>query len=576
MLSQLKINNFAIVEKLDLNLNGGFNVITGETGAGKSIAIDALNIALGAKASANVINNNSQKAQISAVFDIGSNLLAQNWLNHAELNDSDNPNQVILRRILDRNKGSKTFINDHPISLTKLRELGMLLVQINSQHSAKELLKPSRQLKLLDNFALNSTLLKQMSDSYQNWQKLKQQLAESIELEQKSNAEKKLLEYQISELDELNLAKNEYQQLSDEQKKMANTELLQNKSQQALDMLTEGEHSDDIERSLHHVMRLLDELSDFDENFKQISQNINEALILVQESAVDINHFLQDIQSDPALLESINIRLDKIISLSRKHMINPEELYIYQQQLRQKLDNFAQISSMQQQLQQQLDKAAKECEVIAEKLHNNRVLAAKRLELLIIEKNQALGLEKATVKLDLEYNLAKISAFGADNINFLFCANIGQALQPLAEVASGGELSRMCLAIETICLDQNEIGTVIFDEIDSGISGKTADVVGQMLQQIGTKSQVICVTHLAQVACYGDNHFMVSKQHLSDKTITNIEQLDNENRILAIANLVGGGEITQKTKDNAIEMLDAAKCFKSNSFKPKNIKQNNQ
>ena len=479
MLTQLTINNFAIVRQLEIELAKGMSVITGETGAGKSIAIDALGLCLGQRIETSMVREGQERAEICATFFIEPTNPAYQWLQEQELQDPDNPSDCILRRVINADGRSKAFINSTPVSASQLKEIGQYLIHINGQHASQLLLKNDYQLQLVDTFAHHHDLLAQMREDYRTWKNLQTQVKTFQQKVAENEAKKQLLQYQVEELDEFALRPNEYLELEEDQRRLSNSEQLTQLSQSALQLLSENE-TVSIDSMLYRATQYIDELSELDPRYASVQTMLNDALIQVQEATSEVQHLASHIEQDPMLLQ-------------------------------------------------------------------------------VTHSIKGLAMENAEFFIEMNSDLTKVAANGADNIVFTLRSNLGQQAQPLAKVASGGELSRISLAIQVLTSDQSAIPTLIFDEVDVGISGKTASVVGKLLRQLGNKCQVLCVTHLPQVACHGHHQFNVEKFTADDKTETKMTALSQEERVPALARLLGGSEITDLALANAQEMLDLVK-----------------
>ena len=509
MLTQLTINNFAIVRQLEIELAKGMSVITGETGAGKSIAIDALGLCLGQRIETSMVREGQERAEICASFSIEPTNPAYQWLQEQELLDPDNPSDCILRRVINADGRSKAFINSTPVSASQLKEIGQYLIHINGQHASQLLLK----------------------NDYQ---------------------------YQVEELDEFALRPNEYLELEEDQRRLSNSEQLTQLSQSALQLLSENE-TVSIDSMLYRATQYIDELSELDPRYASVQTMLNDALIQVQEATSEVQHLASHIEQDPMLLQEIEQRLGQALQLARKHNVKPEELVEWHQKLKAELTALLDFSESEERLILEEKAAFEKMQRTAKQLHESRCQAAEKLAQQVTHSIKGLAMENAEFFIEVNSDLTKVASNGADNIVFTLRSNLGQQAQPLAKVASGGELSRISLAIQVLTSDQSAIPTLIFDEVDVGISGKTASVVGKLLRQLGDKCQVLCVTHLPQVACHGHHQFNVEKFTVDDKTETKMTALSQEERVPALARLLGGSEITELALANAQEMLDLVK-----------------
>ena len=558
MLTQLTINNFAIVRQLEIELAKGMSVITGETGAGKSIAIDALGLCLGQRIETSMVREGQERAEICATFFIEPTNPAYQWLQEQELQDPDNPSDCILRRVINADGRSKAFINSTPVSASQLKEIGQYLIHINGQHASQLLLKNDYQLQLVDTFAHHNDLLAQMREDYRAWKNLQTQVKTFQQKVAENEAKKQLLQYQVEELDEFALRPNEYLELEEDQRRLSNSEQLTQLSQSALQLLSENE-TVSIDSMLYRATQYIDELSELDPRYVSVQTMLNDALIQVQEATSEVQHLASHIEQDPMLLQEIEQRLGQALQLARKHNVKPEELVEWHQKLKAELTVLLDFSESEERLIQEEKAAFEKMQHTAKQLHESRCQAAEKLAQQVTDSIKGLAMENAEFFIEVNSDLTKVASNGADNIVFTLRSNLGQQAQPLAKVASGGELSRISLAIQVLTSDQSAIPTLIFDEVDVGISGKTASVVGKLLRQLGDKCQVLCVTHLPQVACHGHHQFNVEKFTVDDKTETKMTALSQEERVPALARLLGGSEITDLALANAQEMLDLVK-----------------
>ena len=558
MLTQLTINNFAIVRQLEIELAKGMSVITGETGAGKSIAIDALGLCLGQRIETSMVREGQERAEICATFFIEPTNPAYQWLQEQELQDPDNPSDCILRRVINADGRSKAFINSTPVSASQLKEIGQYLIHINGQHASQLLLKNDYQLQLVDTFAHHHDLLAQMREDYRAWKNLQTQVKTFQQKVAENEAKKQLLQYQVEELDEFALRPNEYLELEEDQRRLSNSEQLTQLSQSALQLLSENE-TVSIDSMLYRATQYIDELSELDPRYASVQTMLNDALIQVQEATSEVQHLASHIEQDPMLLQEIEQRLGQALQLARKHNVKPEELVEWHQKLKAELTALLDFSESEEHLILEEKAAFEKMQHTAKQLHESRCQAAGKLAQQVTHSIKGLAMENAEFFIEVNSDLTKVTANGADNIVFTLRSNLGQQAQPLTKVASGGELSRISLAIQVLTSDQSAIPTLIFDEVDVGISGKTASVVGKLLRQLGDKCQVLCVTHLPQVACHGHHQFNVEKFTVDDKTETKMTALSQEERVPALARLLGGSEITELALANAQEMLDLVK-----------------
>ncbi|MCJ2378425.1 DNA repair protein RecN [Vibrio sp. ZSDZ34] len=554
MLSHLSVNNFAIVKSLQLELSKGMTTITGETGAGKSIAIDALSLCLGGRAEASSVRIGEDKTDVTAAFALDENINATRWLEDNDLLDG---NDCILRRTINKDGRSRAFINGSPVPLSQMKSLGQLLINIHGQHAHHQLMKSEYQLALLDQYAGHASLLHNVRQHYQSWRTADIALKQLTENSASNLAQLQLLEYQIKELNELAIGENEFPELEQEHKRLNNSGELALSCQQTIDIIYEG---DDVNALalLQTASSKLQQLAELDSNLNNLPTMLEEAIIQVEEANSELRNYLDTIDVNPERMSFVEERFSKIMSLARKHHVLPEDLYQHHQDLLAQIDA---LDSSDEKLQ------AKEEDVLAkyqifsrasEKLNKSRNRYAKELNKLISQSMHELSMEKAKFKIDITFDAEHPTPLGMDSVVFLVSTNPGQPMQPIAKVASGGELSRMSLAIQVITAQKVDTPSLIFDEVDVGISGPTAAVVGQMLRKLGESTQVLCVTHLPQVAGHGHQQLFVSKQTKNNKTETSMYALDQEQRISELARLLGGSQITDSTLANAKDLLIAA------------------
>lgn len=553
MLTQLTISNFAIVRELDIDFQQGMTAITGETGAGKSIAIDALGLCLGSRTEADMVRRGANRADLCARFSLKDTPAALRWL---EENQLDEGAECLLRRVIGSDGRSRGFINGTAVPVSQLRELGQLLIQIHGQHAHQLLLKSDHQKTLLDGYAGEQPLMQQMASQYRAWHQSCRQLAQHQQLAQERAARAELLNYQLKELNEFAPVAGEFELIDEEYKRLANSGQLLSTSQQALDILAEAEECN-LQSQLYNVRHLMSELLSMDEKLSGVQTMLEEASIQISEAYDELRHYCDRLDLDPNRLYELEQRISRQISLARKHHITPEELPDYHQKLLNEQQSLDEQSDSQELLQQAVAHHHQQALATARTLHDRRVAYAQELCTLITHSMHALSMPHGQLAIAVEFNENSLTETGADRIDFRVSTNPGQPLQPLAKVASGGELSRIALAIQVITARKMETPALIFDEVDVGISGPTAAVVGQLLRQLGESTQVMCVTHLPQVAGCGHHHFFVSKNTDGEMTETHMQPLDKRARLQELARLLGGSEVTRNTLANAKELLAA-------------------
>lgn len=553
MLAQLTISNFAIVRELEIDFQRGMTAITGETGAGKSIAIDALGLCLGGRAEADMVRAGAARADICARFSLKDTPSAQRWLSENQLDDG---NECLLRRVISSDGRSRGFINGTSVPLSQLRELGQALIQIHGQHAHQLLLKPEHQKSLLDAYAGETQLVQDMAQRYRLWHQSCRALALHQQQAQEREARRELLQYQLKELNEFAPVAGEYEQIDEEYKRLANSGQLLSTSQQTLLMLADGE-GNNLQSQLYTARQLMSELIEMDEKLSGVHGMLEEAAIQISEASDELRHYCDRLDLDPNRLYELEQRLSRQIRLARKHHISPEELPAFHQTLLAEQQLLEQQDSDQDTLSATVSEHHAAALLCASQLHERRAHFAEELGRLITDSMHALSMPHGIFRIDLQFNPEHLTAEGADRLDFRVSTNPGQPVQPLGKVASGGELSRIALAIQVITARKMDTPALIFDEVDVGISGPTAAVVGKMLRQLGESTQVMCVTHLPQVAGCGHQHFFVSKETDGAMTETHMHALDKRSRLQELARLLGGSEVTRNTLANAKELLAA-------------------
>ncbi|ERT14872.1 DNA repair protein RecN [Photorhabdus temperata] len=553
MLTQLTISNFAIVRELEIDFRSGMTAITGETGAGKSIAIDALGLCLGNRGETNMVRNGASRADICAHFSLSDAPSARQWLEERQLDDS---NECLLRRTITLDGRSRGFINGTAVPLSQLRELGAHLIQIHGQHAHQLLLESGHQKRLLDTYANQFNLQNEMKQVYQKWHQSCQDLAQFQQQALERQSRQQLLEYHLKELNELAPQPGEYQEQDNEYKRLANRGQLLSVSQNALLLLSDNDEQNIISL-LNHAKHELAELIAMDDKFGNLLTMLEEASIQINEVSDELRHYGDQLDMDPNRLFELEQKISQQIRVARKHHVVPEELPSLHQQLREEQQLLAQQEDDCAHLCEQVNRHHKQALEVAERLHLVRQQYAKELSELITNSMHQLSMPHGRLTVDVSFAPEHLNADGADKVEFNVTTNPGQPHQSLAKVASGGELSRIALAIQVITAKKMETSALIFDEVDVGISGPTAAIVGRLLRELGESTQVMCVTHLPQVAGCGHQHFYVSKQTDGEETETQMQLLDKKARLQELARLLAGSEVTKNTLANAKELLAA-------------------
>jgi DNA repair protein RecN (Recombination protein N) len=555
MLVHLSVHNYAIVEHLDLELDAGMSVISGETGAGKSIMLDALGLTLGDRADSGVVRPGADKADILASFDLSDIPEARTWLSERDL-ENDGP--CILRRVITAEGRSRGYINGSPCPQSDLKALGELIIDIHSQHEHQSLLKSETHRRLLDEFAGSQELARQIHMAAQRWKQTRNELERLSNQGDEQRARHQLLTYQLEELENLALAENELEQLEQEHKNLTNAESLLSACRLVIELCSEN----DSGNVLSALTSGLNRLSAFQGQPGALSEAINllaSAQIQVEEAVGELNRFLDHFEADPQRLEHLEERLDTIYTLARKHRIQPTELGELQQQLLEELENLNADDQALERLTDELSAFERHYQEKAAELSTVRNEAAARLSHAVEGEMQSLGMPGGRFTIKLSSNTsAEPHPNGLEHIEFLVSANPGQPLKPLGKVASGGELSRISLAIQVITAQTSRVPTLVFDEVDVGIGGPTAEVVGQLLRRLGERGQVLTVTHLPQVAAQGHQHLFVHKVRENNATRTAVSKLTQTQRVEEIARMLGGVDLTEESLAHARQMVGSA------------------
>ncbi len=550
MLTSIQIKNFALIESLSLDLQSGMTVITGETGAGKSIVIDALGLALGERADTSVIRFGSDKADISASFLINDNSPAAQWLKQQELDENG---ECILRRVLAREGRSKCFINGRSATLNMLKELGDTLVDIHGQHAHQSLIKPTHQLELLDELLDNQKTLQSVQNTAREHKSVSRKLNALRNDDTLRRERAELLAYQLEELEALSLSAESIQQLESDHARASNLQDLTQTTQSALSDLFDNDPG--IFSSLQHYQETFRTLAEKDQALSSVYELMVTACSNLEEVKLELRHYQDSLDIDPEQLHELNERLSTLFDLARKHQVDMQQLPETEQSIRAELSSLTGADADSQQLEAQQHLLAQQYTEQAEKLTKQREKTAKKLSREITSQMQTLGMEGGTFEIELVPNKEPFAKLGLETAMFKVSANPGQPVQELSKVASGGELSRISLAIQVITAQKRVTPCLIFDEVDVGIGGQTADMVGRMLANISEHAQVLCVTHQPQVAARGDQHLMAAKKRLKDSTETEMKLLSEKIRVEEIARMVGGQEITNSTLKHARELL---------------------
>lgn len=551
MLTHIHIENFTLIDSLNVDIHTGFSVVTGETGAGKSIVVDAVMLALGARADSHLIRQGQERCDISLCFSLEDAPLAETWLKEHDFNLEDQ--ECILRRSLSRDGRSRSTLNGQPCPQQLIRELAELLISIHGQHQHQALLKPEMQLNQLDAYAKHERFLEKTAQLYQEWQGIHQRLEALKAHSKNSEAQLALLDYQLMELNQLSPELNEWDELFSLHKQLHHRKKIMEHLNDALSSLSEHEVS--AHSLLQKASHELQEIVSIDPSLNDTAELLNSAHIHLQEACAELHDYQNKFDLSPKNLAEIEERISRYYELARKHRVEPEQLYTVQEKLTQEMNELNHLEASMAQLEQQRNALLNQYKDIATHLTQSRQTAAKKLSKAISASMQELGMEGGGFKVELETLSTEISPFGQERAHFMVSTNPGQPYQALQKIVSGGELSRISLALQVLSAEKDQTPTLIFDEVDVGIGGKTAAIVGNLLRQLGEGAQVLCVTHLPQVAARGHHHFKVSKSSDNKHTRSEIVVLSHQERTEELARMLGGAEITKQSLAHAEEML---------------------
>lgn len=552
MLKQLLIRNFAIIEELDLQLKPGMTVFTGETGAGKSILIGALGLVLGDRADTTIIRAGCERTEISASFELSDNDDVAKLLEEQAIAVDDN--EIIIRRVVSNDGRSRAFINSTPVPVNLLRTIGEHLIDIHGQHAHQSLMKREAQRLLLDDYGGYKKELTAVVDACNEWQQLQQKIVELSGAAEDHNAQLTLLRYQVQELESLAAEAGEYETLRDEYRLLDNANRLIELTQQAMQAVTEDEYS--LDSKLATTIKALQEARQFDDSLGNVIELLEGAAIQLSEAGDELRLYLGKVEPDPQRLQTVEKRLSDLHDMARKHNIPSQQLADYFDRLQEQLFAMENSQHLLAELEQKRKRCLTDYQQAANLLHQCRQKTAKKISAEVTTKLETLGMSGGQFLITIEEQSEhQPSSHGHDLIDFLVSANPGHPPQTLRKVASGGELSRISLAIQVISNNDKVIPTLVFDEVDAGIGGGVAETVGKLLHSLTDKHQVFCVTHLAQVAALGDQHLQVQKSSQKKITRTEVAELDDDARVEEIARMLGGIKITEQSRKHAKEML---------------------
>jgi DNA repair protein RecN (Recombination protein N) len=551
LLRQLVINDLAVIDSLNIDFKSGMTVLTGETGAGKSILLDALGLVLGDRADTNVIRGGTDKTDITAIFSINNNPYINDRLDEMEIASDD---ELFIRRTITRDGRSRAYLNNTPVPVLTLREIGEYLVDIHGQHAHQSLSRPKTQREILDQAGTYDSLLDNVAEIYHEWKQVNEQLHNFETSGEDFEARLSFLKYQIDELSQLDIEESEYETLAEEFKRQSHSQDLIATCQQVLAELSESDTA--LLSQLAQHQRAITDLCRIDNSLENISNLLDNASIQTDEACSELKAYIDRFDSDISQLSIIENRLDKIHELARKHKVKPEtlpeQLILLASQLEQ-LEGGQEQHELLQKKKTELLNNYKKC---AEKLSGKRKTTANKIASAVTAKMHELGMGgKFDVSIETIDDVTP-HQFGMDKISFIVSTNQGQPLRPIAKVASGGELSRLSLAIQIIASKDKGVPTMVFDEVDAGISGGIAEIVGKLLNRLAEHRQIFCVTHLAQVASCGHHHLSVIKESNKGQTYTQVIELAEQERIDEVARLLAGMEVTHESRANAARMLE--------------------
>ncbi len=549
MLQSLIIKNYAIIEQLQLDFNNDFTVITGETGAGKSILLGALSLILGQRSDTSVLNNKEKKCVVEGTFNVDEKLVAPFFKN----NDLDLDFPIIVRREISANGKSRAFINDTPVNLNTIKDLSLTLIDIHSQHETLELNSSGFQIEVIDAFANTDELLKQYKQHFSEYQKLQQNYQQLLHTENEAKSDLDYLSFQLEELKALKLQPGEQADIESQLDIINNAEQILTTMQLSASMLLNSD--DSIISRMNTITQGFSKISHCSENYAQLLERLNTVLIELKDTAREIDAENDNIDVDASKLGYLTNRLNSIYGLTQKHRVtDSDELISLENNLENQLNDINSAEEKLDQLKQAIEKSKTTLLGIAEKLSAKRKTIFKALEKNIIGNLKELGMEDASFTIEHQVN-KEFAITGIDQIEFMFSANKGMALKPLHKTASGGELSRLMLTIKAILAENSSIQTIVFDEIDTGVSGDIAYKMAAIMELMGKKIQIIAITHLPQVAAKGNTHFKIYKENHQNKTLTKMKVLVDDDRIDEIAKMLSGKELTNAAKENARHLL---------------------
>lgn len=554
MLTNLRIENIAIIESATIDFGNGLNVMSGETGAGKSIIVDAISAILGERTSKELIRTGAEKAQVTALFeDITPNVTKLLYFLGIPVNDDK---ALHISRTISLDGRNSCKVNGCAVTVTMLKQLGKELISIHGQHDSQNLLNPECHYKYLDALADNEDLYNDYLEKYSAYSNLYKKFKALSQNEEEKQKRIEFLQYEINEIESAGVRIGEYDELCEKRELFRNSEKVIGGLKDALSILTDGDETTGVVNAMFDASKSVEKSAAHYEPALKLSQEMTELTYQLEEKKNEIEKTLYELSFDPEKLSEIEERISFLFKLKGKYGESEEEILEYLQNSKDELETLINLNLSQDEIIAKLEKDKEILLEAADKLSLSRKHAASEFEIHV--KHELTFLDMPNVKISVNFERTKLNTTGSDNIEFLISPNPGEELKPLAKIASGGELSRIMLAIQNVLSANDNVGTMIFDEIDTGVSGSAAEKIAKVLKSVGTKGQVICITHSAQVASYADNHFVVEKKVQNEKTYTYVTPLDRDGRINEVARIIGGVNITELQIKSATEMIDSA------------------
>lgn len=552
MLSNLYIENIAVIEKTSIDFKKGLNVMTGETGAGKSIVIDSINAVLGNRTSKELIRTGASSAFVSAEFtDLSEKALAVIDEAGFELEDGE----LLIQREISTTGKNKCRINGRPATVSTLKEIGVQLINIHGQHESYELMSPELHISYIDKLAGLESEIEAYQEVYKKYKKLSVELKKATVDESERERKIDLLKYQIDELEDADLREGEYEELNEQKAVLQNSEKIIEAIMSSRALMNGDEESSGVLENLQEINSQLSDISEYMSEVEPINSRIESAIYELEDCLSELTDLTDLVDTDGGSLDSIEERLDLIYTLGKKYGSTIKEMLDFLDKAKKELNALVMYDENREALIKECDEAYKEAEKLAKALSEKRKATSAEFAKKVCE--EMAFLDMPNVKLVVVQESCELNSLGCDNIEFLISTNPGEPPKPISKIASGGELSRMMLAVKNVLSDKDDIDTLIFDEVDTGISGSAAQKVGLKLREVSKSRQVLCVTHLAQIAAMGNSHFKISKSVRDKKTFTKVEELDHEGRKQELARIIGGTEMTKASLDYAEEMLRA-------------------